>query len=79
MRAGVGWKPGVVGEMTLTATDDNSCTPCQFTDTDTAVLRSYANLLAAAVDRMPVTTDAGRILPHEGGAMQPGKGRRGPW
>jgi len=111
VRAGVGWKPGVVGEVTLKATNDsseghalkagepmispdiatetrfmyapfliahgvkavatvviiggqgrppfgvlqiNSRTPRHFTDTDTAFLRSYANLLAAAVDRLRV-------------------------
>ena len=112
VRAGVDWKPGVVGEMTLKATDDSSeghalrtgepmispdiatetrftyppfmiengvkavanvviigggqgrppfgilqidsRTPRQFTDVDTAFLRSYANLLAAAVDRLRV-------------------------
>ena len=111
VRAGVGWKPGVVGEATLKATDDSSeghalktgkpmispdiametrfryppfliengvkavanvpiigaegrlpfgilevdsRTPRRFTDTDTAFLRSYANLLAAAVDRLRV-------------------------
>ncbi len=111
VRAGVGWKPGVVGEVMLKATDDSSegyalktgepmispdiametrftyppfliengvqavanvviiggpgrppfgilqidsRTPRQFTDTDTAFLRSYANLLAAAVDRLRV-------------------------
>jgi len=111
VRAGVGWKPGVVGEVTLKATDDSSeghalktgepmispdiatetrftyapfliahgvravanvviiggqgrppfgvlqidsRTPRWFTDTDTAFLRSYANLLAAAVDRLRV-------------------------
>jgi len=111
VRAGVGWKPGVVGEVTLKATDDSSeghalktgepmispdiateirftylpfliengvqavanvviiggpgrppfgllqidsRTPRPFTDADTAFLRSYANLLAAAVDRLRV-------------------------
>jgi len=111
VRAGVGWKPGVVGEVTLMATDDTSeghalrtgepmispdidqetrfrypvfltdngvravanviiigCkdrppfgilqidsrTPREFTEADTAFLRSYANLLAAAVDRLRV-------------------------
>jgi len=111
VRAGVGWKPGVVGEVTLKATGDSSegyalktgepmispdiatelrfiyppfliengvqavanvviigglgrppfgilqidsRTPRPFTDTDTAFLRSYANLLAAAVDRLRV-------------------------
>ena len=111
VRAGVGWKPGVVGEVTLKATDDtsegvalktgepmispdidqetrfhypafltdhgvkavanviiiggkdrppfgilqiDSRTPRQFTEDDTAFLSSYANLLAAAVDRLRV-------------------------
>ena len=111
VRAGVGWKPGVVGEVTLKATavsseghalrtgepmispdietetrfrypafliengvkavanvviiggqgrppfgilQVDSRTPRQFTDADTAFLRSYANLLAAAVDRLRV-------------------------
>ncbi len=111
VRAGVGWKPGVVGEVTLKVTDatsegvalrtgepmispdidqetrfkypafltDNgvkavanviiiggkeqlpfgilqidSRKPRQFTEDDTAFLRSYANLLAAAVDRLRV-------------------------
>ncbi len=111
VRAGVGWKPGVVGEVTLKATEasseghalktgepmispdiaeetrfrypqfltDNgvravanviiiggqgrppfgvlqidSREPREFSDTDTAFLRSYANLLAAAVDRLRV-------------------------
>jgi signal transduction histidine kinase len=111
VRAGVGWKPGVVGVATLTATEDSSeghalrtgepmispdialekrfkypafliengvravvnvliiggqgdppfgilqvdsRTPRQFTDGDIAFLRSYANLLAAAVDRLRV-------------------------
>ncbi len=109
VRAGVGWKPGVVGVVTLKATDDTSYgialktgepvissdietetrfrypafltehgvkaaanvvviggqerppfgvlqidsrEPRQFTDDDTMFLRSYANLLAAAVDRL---------------------------
>jgi len=109
VRAGVGWKPGVVGEVTIKMMDhtseghafktgepvispdidyetrfqypafltDNgvkavanvliiggkdrapfgilqidSRTPREFTDDDTAFLRSYANLLAAAVDRL---------------------------
>jgi len=109
VRAGVGWKPGVVGEVTIKATDDtsegvalktgkpmispdidqetrfhypgflidngvkavanvviiggkdmppfgilqiDSRTPRQFTEDDTAFLSSYANLLAAAVDRL---------------------------
>lgn len=111
VRAGVGWKPGVVGGVTLKATDDSSegqalktgepmispdiatetrfayppflvengvkavasvviigaegrspfgilevdsRTPRPFTDADVAFLRSYANLLAAAVDRLRV-------------------------
>jgi len=111
VRAGVGWKPGVVGEVTIKMMDhtseghafktgepvispdinqetrfqypafltdngvkavanviiiggkDNppfgilqidSRTPREFTDDDTAFLRSYANLLAAAVDRLRV-------------------------
>ena len=111
VRAGVGWKPGVVGAVTLKATDDspeghalrtgeptispdiatearfacppcliengvkavasvvivgaqgrppfgvlqiNSRTPRRFTDADAAFLRGYANLLAAAVDRLRV-------------------------
>ena len=111
VRAGVGWKPGVVGAVTLKATQDtpeglairtgdpiispdiatetrfkyppfltdngvravanviiiggqdrppfgilqvDSREPRQFTDDDTAFLRSYANLLAAAVDRLRV-------------------------
>ncbi len=111
VRAGVGWKPGVVGTVTLKVTDatsegvalrtgepmispdidretrfqypafltDNgvkavanviiiggrdrpafgilqidSRTPRQFTEDDTAFLRSYANLLAAAVDRLRI-------------------------
>ncbi len=114
VRAGVGWKTGVVGEVTLRATDDssegqalrtgeptispdiatetrftyppflsengveavanvviiggrgrppfgvlqvNSRAPRPFTDADTAFLRSYANLLAAAVDRLRVIGD----------------------
>ncbi|MEJ0072218.1 MAG: GAF domain-containing protein [Pseudomonadota bacterium] len=109
VRAGVGWKPGVVGKATLTATEDSSeghalrtgepmispdiaaetrfkypsfliengvravanvliigsqgeppfgilqvdsRTPRPFTDSDIAFLRSYANLLAGAVDRL---------------------------
>jgi GAF domain-containing protein len=109
VRAGVGWKPGVVGEVTIKATDDtsegvalktgepmispdvaketrfkyapfltdngvkavanvliiggqdrppfgilqiDSRTPRQFTNDETDFLRSYANLLAAAVDRL---------------------------
>jgi GAF domain-containing protein len=111
VRAGVGWKPGVVGEVTLKATETSSeghalrtgeptispdidqetrfsyppflvengvkavtnvviigghsrppfgilqidsREPRQFTETDTAFLRNYANLLAAAVDRLRV-------------------------
>ena len=111
VRAGVGWKPGVVGVATITAADDtseghalktgepmispdiatetrfkyppflvengvravanviiigghdkppfgilqvDSREPRQFTDNDTAFLRSYANLLAATVDRLRV-------------------------
>jgi PAS domain S-box-containing protein len=111
VRAGVGWKPGVVGEATITATEDSSeghalrtgepmispdiaaearftyapflidngvravanvliiggqgkppfgilqidsRKPRRFTENDTAFLRSYANLLAAAVDRLSV-------------------------
>ncbi len=114
VRAGVGWNPGVVGAVTLKATDDSSeghalrtgepmispdiatetrftyppfliahgvkavanvaiigargrppfgvlqigsRTPRQFTDADTALLRGYANLLAAAVDRLRVIAD----------------------
>ncbi len=114
VRAGTGWKPGVVGEVTLKATDDSlegyalrtgepmtspdiatetrftyppyliengvravanvviiggegrppfgvlqvdSREPRQFTETDVAFLRSYANLLAAAVDRLRVIGD----------------------
>ena len=109
VRAGVGWKPGVVGVATIKATDDtseglalktgepmispdiatetrftyppfltengvravanvviiggkgkppfgilqvDSRKPRQFTESDTAFLRSYANLLAATVDRL---------------------------
>ncbi len=115
VRAGVGWKPGVVGEVMLEATDHSleghalrtgepmispdiatenrftyppfliengvkavanvviiggqdrppfgilevdSRTPRQFTGIDTAFLRSYANLLAAAVDRLRVLGEA---------------------
>ena len=115
VRAGVGWTPGVVGVVTLEATDDSSeghalktgeptispdiaaetrfaCppsliangvkatadvviiggqgkppfgilqvdsrTPRRFTDADAAFLRSYANLLAAAVDRLRVLGEA---------------------
>lgn len=111
VRAGVGWKPGVVGKVTLSATGDSSeghalktgepmispdidketrfkypafltengvkavanviiiggqdkppygilqidsRRPRLFTENDTAFLRSYANLLAAAVDRIHV-------------------------
>jgi len=111
VRAGVGWKPGVVGEVTLKATDDtsegvalhtgepmtspditketrfsypafltdngvqavanviiiggqdrppfgilqiDSREPRHFTEDDIVFLRSYANLLAAAVDRLRV-------------------------
>lgn len=114
VRAGTGWRPGVVGEVTLKATDDSSegyalktgepmispdiametrftyppyliengvravanvviiggqgrrpfgvlqvdsRTPRPFTGTDVAFLRSYANLLAAAVDRLRVIGD----------------------
>ena len=109
VRAGIGWKPGVVGEVVLRAADDSSeghaiktgepmispdidqerrfrypsfltengvraianvviiggrdrppfgilqidsREPRQFTDGDTTFLRSYANLIAAAVDRL---------------------------
>ena len=109
VRAGVGWKPGVIGVATITAEDDtseghalrtgepmispdiatetrfkysqflidnnvravanvviiggqgkppfgilqiDSRVPRQFTESDTLFLRSYANLLAAAVDRL---------------------------
>src|SRR3954447_24496673 len=111
VRAGVGWKPGVIGVATITAEDDtseghalrtgepmispdiatetrfkysqflidnnvraianvliiggqgrppfgilqiDSHVPRQFTESDTLFLRSYANLLAAAVDRLRV-------------------------
>ncbi len=114
VRAGVGWKPGVVGEVTLKAADDtsegvalrtgepmispdidqekrfrypafltdngvkavanvliiggkgrppfgllqvDSRMPCQFTGDDIAFLRSYANLLAAAVDRLRIVQE----------------------
>ena len=113
VRAGVGWKPGVVGEVTVKATDDtsegfalrtgepmispdidqetrfrypafltdngvravvnviiggkdrppfgilqvDSRTPRQFTDDDITFLRSYANLLAAAVDRLRIVRE----------------------
>jgi PAS domain S-box-containing protein len=114
VRAGVGWKPGVVGEATTKASDEtsegqalktggpmispdisketrfsyppflvdngvkavanvpiigadgkppfgilqiDSREPRQFTDNDTAFLRTYANLLAAAVNRLRVTGD----------------------
>ncbi|HWX50499.1 MAG TPA: GAF domain-containing protein [Roseomonas sp.] len=112
VRAGVGWKPGVVGEVTIKASEDtsegyalktgrpmispdiaeetrftyppflvdngvkavanvpiigaegkppygilqiDSRKPREFTDDDTAFLRTYANLLAAAVDRLRAT------------------------
>jgi PAS domain S-box-containing protein len=111
VRAGVGWKPGVVGEATMTASEDSSeghalrtgepmispdiatetrfkyapfliengvravanvviiggqgrppfgilqidsRKPRRFTENDTAFLRTYANLLAATVDRLRV-------------------------
>jgi len=114
VRAGVGWKPGVVGVATIKATDDtseglalktgepmispdiatetrftyppfltengvravanvviiggkgkppfgilqvDSRKPRQFTENDTAFLRSYANLLAATVDRLRVLAE----------------------
>ena len=114
VRAGVGWKPGVVGEVTIKASEDtsegyalktgrpmisadiaqetrftyppflvengvkavanvpiigaedkppygilqiDSRKPREFTEDDTAFLRTYANLLAAAVDRLRVTGD----------------------
>jgi signal transduction histidine kinase/CheY-like chemotaxis protein len=114
VRAGVGWKPGVVGKVTIQADDDtsegmalktgepmispdigketrfryppfltengvravanviiiggkdrqpfgilqvDSREPRPFTDEDTIFLRSYANLVAAAVDRMRTTGD----------------------
>ncbi|MGI8568119.1 MAG: GAF domain-containing protein, partial [Methylocella sp.] len=114
VRAGVGWKPGVVGVATIKATDDtseglalktgepmispdiaketrfkyppfltengvsavanfliiggkgkspfgilqvDSREPRQFTENDTAFLRSYANLLAATVDRLRVLAE----------------------
>ncbi len=114
VRAGVGWKPGVVGEVTLMVTDNtseghalrtgepmispnideemrfsypafltdngvkavanviiiggkdrppfgilqiDSRKPREFTDNDTAFLRSYANLLAAAVDRLRIIAE----------------------
>jgi len=114
VRAGVGWKPGVVGVATIKATDNtseglalktgepmispdiatetrfkyppfltengvravanvliiggkgkppfgilqvDSRTPRQFTENDTAFLRSYANLLAATVDRLRVLAE----------------------
>jgi len=117
VRAGVGWKPGIVGELTLKASDNtsegialrtgepmispdiaketrfsypqflidhgvravanviiiggqdrppfgilqiDSRKPRQFTDNDTAFLRSYANLLAAAVDRLRVNDEVHR-------------------
>lgn len=114
VRAGVGWRPGVVGEATILADENtseghalqtgepmispdinlekrfkyppfltdngvravanviiiggkdkppfgilqiDSRTPREFTDNDTAFLRSYANLLAAAVDRLRVIAE----------------------
>ncbi len=114
VRAGVGWKPGVVGQVTLVAADDtseghalrtgqpmispdidletrfrypafltdngvraianviiiggkdrppfgilqiDSRKPREFNDIDTAFLSSYANLLAAAVDRLRVIAE----------------------
>ncbi len=114
VRAGVGWKPGVVGEVTVKALDEtseghalkmgepmispdiaketrfsyppflvdngvkavanvpiigtdgkpafgilqiDSREPRQFTDTDIGFLRTYANLLAAAVNRLRITRD----------------------
>jgi PAS domain S-box-containing protein len=114
VRAGVGWKPGVVGETTVKASDDtseghalktgrpmispdiaeetrftyppfltengvkavanvpiigtegkspfgilqiDSREPRRFTDADTAFLRTYANLIAAAVDRLRAMGD----------------------
>ena len=114
VRAGVGWKPGVVGKVTIQAEDDtsegmalktgepmispdiaketrfryppfltengvravanviiiggkdrppfgilqvDSREPRQFTDEDTVFLRSYANLVAAAVDRLRTIGD----------------------
>jgi signal transduction histidine kinase/CheY-like chemotaxis protein len=114
VRAGVGWKPGVVGKTTITAEEDtseghalrtgepmispdvatetrfryapfliengvkavanvliigapgkrpfgilqvDSRRPRQFTENDTAFLRSYANLLAATVDRLRVVQE----------------------
>ena len=114
VRAGVGWKPGVVGETTVKASDDtseghalktgvpmispniaeetrfsypsfltengvkavanvpiigaegeapfgilqiDSRKPRRFTDTDTAFLRTYANLIAATVERLRATED----------------------
>ena len=119
VRAGVGWKPGVVGEVTTRASDNtseghalktgepmisadidaetrfsyppflidngvkavanvvitagkdqppygllqiDSRTPRQFTDSDTDFLRTYANLIAAAVDRLRTT---GRLRDRE--------------
>ncbi len=115
VRAGVGWKPGIVGKVTIEAGENtseghalktrrpmvsadialetrfiypafltdhgvkavanvviiggkdrapfgilqvDSRTPRPFTDTDTDFLQSYANLLAAAVDRLRVLNDA---------------------
>jgi len=131
VRAGVGWKPGVVGEVTIKATDDtseghalrtgepmispdieretrftypafltdngvqavanviiiggqdrkpfgilqiDSCTPRLFTKDDTEFLRSYANLLAAAVDRLRILGEtrneaARRLLALEAGEL----------
>ncbi len=114
VRAGVGWKPGIVGEVMVKAADNtsegvalrkgepmispdidqetrfrypafltdngvravanvliiggkarpafgilqvDSRTPRQFTDDDITFLRSYANLLAAAVDRLRIVQD----------------------
>jgi GAF domain-containing protein len=114
VRAGIGWKPGVVGVVTVTAADDtseghalrtgvpmisaniatetrfkyapflvengvralanvpiiggqnrrpfgilqiDSRKPRRFTDSDTAFLGSYANLIAAAVDRLRMIAD----------------------
>jgi PAS domain S-box-containing protein len=114
VRAGVGWKPGIVGVTTVKASDDtseghalktgvpmispdiaeetrfsyppfltengvkavanvpivgtegeppfgilqiDSRQPHRFTDADTAFLRTYANLIAAAVDRLRATED----------------------
>jgi PAS domain S-box-containing protein len=107
VRAGVGWKPGVVGKVTIKAADNtsegvalhtgepmispdidqetrfrypafltdnvliiggkdrppfgllqvDSRTPRQFTGDDIAFLRSYANLLATAVDRLRIVQE----------------------